>query len=180
MKFSTLLLTGVSIAAISAAPAFARSAPEIHAVTSHGHLLKSRIHDPKASNFTETGTFTWQISTATEYKVKTVILGETWLYHDATNSTCTFPPKEHWKGLPKKTKYAKISVTTTTATYPGNGCPASDPGPSHNIVYKLKVKNAAGQTDSFTGTLAAKHWTLPSGVEYNLYLNANIDVSITS
>jgi len=178
MKFSTLLLAGVSIAALSTAPAFARMAPGIHAASRGATLVKSHVRDPKAINYTQTQAFSATISTATAYKVKTSILADTWYDSNTAGTTCSFPAKESWKKLPKKTAYAKIGQTSYTGTLAG--CPAGDIATYHEILYTLTTKKAAGSSDVVTGTLTAPKWKVPNGTVYNLYLNVTVDVSITS
>ncbi len=178
MKFSTLLLASASIAALSAAPAFARTAPGIHAASRHATLVKTHPTRITLMNVTSTATFTGTISTASDYKVKTEILGDTW-YDTTSGGLCIFPPKEKWTLLPKKTAYARIGQSTMTGTL--SVCPSGSQTPTyHEILYTLETKKAVGSTDVVTGTLTASKWKLAPGVVYNLYLKATIDLSITS
>jgi hypothetical protein len=170
VKFSKLLMAGAAICALATAPAFAASkAPNIHlAFHGGGTLVKTSHHIGKATNFTETATFSGSISTSADYKTKVVVLGETW--YDSTN--CTQPTKEKWKPLPKKTTYAKLSQSTSTGSI--GGCTGTV-FTFHDINYDLTKKNGAGKTDTFTGDLVAKNF-----IGYNLKLIANLIINITS
>jgi hypothetical protein len=176
MDFRTTLLATVAVCGLAAGPALAReSAPNIHLMASRGQTLvavhgKSHVKDPSITNYTVTTTFSGSISTAADYKVKTEIVGEAWF-----SGSCTEPTsKQKWVGLPKKTVYAKISTGTVTSSLANGACPG-DTFKFYTVLYDLTTKNAAGSTDSFTGTLTALRFLKA----YNLYLKATFDVTIT-
>jgi len=172
MTLKTILLAGVAMCGLAAAPALARSqAPNIHLATSSAGTkmtahMKSKIHDPSSTNFTETATFTGTISTKADFKVKILLLGETWY----STTSCAAPTKQKWVGLPKKTLYAKVAQSTSTGTVSGCG---STVFTFYDIDYTLTTKKAVGKTDTVSGDLVAKHFE-----GYNLKLVAHVDLAI--
>ncbi len=178
MSMKTTLLAGVAVCGLAAVPAFAREqAPNIHLVAAHGARAvavsthtKSNVIDPAITNFTETATFSAAISTATDFKMKTEIVGEAWF-----SGSCTEPakPKQKWVGLPKKTTYGKIATGTVTSALGSGACPG-DTFKFYTVDYTLSTKKAAGSTDTFTGTLTA----LKFAKTYDLYLVSTFNVAI--
>jgi hypothetical protein len=133
--------------------------------------LKSNIHDPSTPNYTQTATFTGSLSTATAYKVKTILLGESWV----DSSSCTQPTKQKWATVTKPTK-GTLSYSSSTGMLSSGACPTTT-FTFQDIDYTLKAKVKAGGadiTDSLTSDLIAKKF-----LGYNLKLVANVDLTIT-
>jgi len=174
MTLKTTLLASAALCGLMAAPALARSsgAPAIHLAAPHGATaahVKSLHRNPNITDFTETVTFTATLSVSTYYKDKIDLLGETWF-----NSTqCVQPTKQKWKGLPKKTKYAKVGKSTSTGTLGAEGCPETFT--FQDITYDLVKKPAVGKTDSVAGDLVANHFE-----GYDLKLVATIDITFST
>jgi hypothetical protein len=170
MSFSKTLLAGVSVCAMSAVPALARDLPpNIHlsSIIAKGHPsqrphMKTNVHDPKATNYTVTYTFTASIPKS-DYKTPITLLGETWL------DSCTQPTKQAWKKLKDKKKAAKLTTGTSTGTI--SSCSGTT-FTFQDIIYDLTSKTAT--KDEVTGELIAKNFD-----GYNLKLNAIIDITIT-
>jgi autotransporter adhesin len=166
------------VCCLASLPALARDhAPSIHLMAATGARAvavhsKSKPIERTITNVTETATFTGTISTAADYKKKTEIAGEAWF-----SGSCTEPatPKQAWKGLPKKTLYAKISTGTVESALGSGACPG-DTFKFYTVIYDLSTKKAVGDTDSFTGTLTALKFLKV----YDLYLEATFDLTIGS
>jgi hypothetical protein len=178
MSLRAILLAGAAVCCLAAAPAFAREhAPNIHLMAATGARAvaahaKSKASDRSVVSDTYTTTFSVSISTSADYKKKTEIVGDAWF-----SGSCTEPatPKQAWKGLPKKTAYAKISTGTVETTLASGACPG-DTFKFYTVIYDLSTKQAVGDTDTFTGTLTALKFLK----KYDLYLDSTFDVSIGS
>ncbi len=171
MSFTKTLLTGAAIGALCAAPALARTAPNIHLagiaskakMTTKGSHSKTDVANPNYTNLTQTVSFFNSLSFAADTEVPVLLFGETW----QDTNTCTPPAHEH-ASYPHRTAAAKINHGTSTG--PTSACPNST-FTFYGPLYTLE--NNTG-TDSFKGVLKARHY---SG--YNLTLNENVNVTIT-
>jgi hypothetical protein len=170
MTLKTTLLASVALCGLMAAPALARStAPSIHLAGHSGvpmaaHVKSSRIN-PSVTHVTQTLTFTGSLSYAADFKMKVVLLGETWY----SSTQCVQPTKEKWVGLPKTTLYARVTQSTSTGTIAG--CTGTT-FTFHDIDYELIHKK--GTSDTVSGALEANHFE-----GYDLKLNAHIDLTLT-
>jgi hypothetical protein len=166
MTLAKTLLAGAAFCALCTAPALSLAEPHIHIAGVDNlarqkagaiHMKTNRVHDD-LTDITYTITFTY---TLPPLKKKTMLWGETW----QDTESCT-PPKNESLTVPKKTKYAKISVGTSTG--PTSACPDST-FTFYGPVYDLKTMPKNG--DSFFSNLVAKKY---SGYNLTLGVNTNL------
>ena len=110
------------------------------------HIKTGQVHND-LETLTETITFSASLP---PLKTKTMLWGETW-----QDTESCIPPKKESAMFPKKTKYAKISVGTSTG--PTSACPSST-FTFYGPVYDLKMKPKKGM-DSFSGAIVAKKYS---------------------
>jgi hypothetical protein len=173
MSFTKILLAGTAVCALCTAPALARQAPDIHLGSDTGLAMKvgaplhykSSTHLETLKHTTETVTFSASISKAADYKVKTILLAETWYQ----GSTCTQPAVQHMT-FAKTSSAARLSHGTSTGTIAGCG---STIFTFQDLDYMLTKRDLT--SDTVPGKLIA-----PSFNGYRLTLIFTVDVTITA
>lgn len=180
------LLTGAAISALAAVPAMAG----VHLAVSQGHNglvlagsthYKSNFAPKKATNVTETVTFTYTGHESTMYH-KAVLLGHPngWITETAgMPGVCQTIPGQ--KAKSSKDNHAKVkahvssvhvTVASTTGGFPGCTGTVLQYQPN----YTLKDKKA--KQDMLVFTISKRKWTTSAGKLFNLKLNENWTVNI--
>jgi hypothetical protein len=151
MPIKRALLLGVSLYAVCAGAAYAKSTPALLAQMHPGHVVvKTALHSQEPPNITYTYTITTTVSTSAGYKKKTKLAHT---YNTFLNSgTFCNPPKETVKLPTHKTKYAKVNKGTESYS---EGC--GTPTKFYGDVYDLQTKKGAGNTDEFTSILLGRN-----------------------
>jgi hypothetical protein len=150
MPIKRALLVGVSLHAIGAGTAYAKSTPVLVAQMHPGRaVVKTALHSQKPTNTTYTYSVTTTVSTSADYKKKTKLAHS---YFTFLNSgTFCNPVKETVKLPTHKTKYAKVSKGIESYS---EGCGA--PSKFYGDVYDLQTKKGAGNTDQFYSSLIGR------------------------
>jgi len=172
MPIKRALLVGVSLHAICAGAAYAKSAPVLVAQMHAGRaVVKTNLHSQYPNTMTSTYVISTTVSTSTDYKTKTKLAHT---YYTFLNSgTFCNPPKETVKLSTHKTKYAKVSEGTES--YSG-GC--STPTKFYGDVYDLQTKQAVGETDKFGSTLIGKNIHYNGTIYKDVTVNFDVLVKI--
>ncbi len=167
MTFAKTLLAGAAICALCTAPAMTLAAPKLHLAGAEDNRLKvkpgsTHMKTNRAQPGITDVTYTLTLSGSLPPVKQATLL---WAYTWQNTNTC-IPPKKESLAVPAKTKYAKITVGTTTGAT--SACPSSTftfYGPD----YKLKKSPKNG--DSFLADLIAKKY---SGYNYVAHVTTNL------
>ena len=173
MPIKRVLLVGVSLHAIGAGAAYAKSTPVLVAQMHPGRaVVKTALHSQKPTNNTYTYTLSTTVSTSADYKKKTKLAHT---YYTFLNSgTFCNPPKETVKLSTRKTKYAKVSKGTESYS---EGC--GTPTKFYGDVYDLQTKKGVGSTDQFPSILIGRNIHYDGQIYTEVTLNFVDFVKIT-
>jgi hypothetical protein len=167
-KITTILLGGAATAALASGSAMATgthfSHPAVTALHEGNSVLKSRIHDPKATKLTYTyADYTYV--PASDVGVNLQLLSTYWKFNSSGNICSN--PKTKIK-VTKKSKHGK--TTTGTFTETSGTCVIVFHGDNY------KLTNTSSNSDSFSSSMKSKF--VFSGSKYKGTININDAVTI--
>lgn len=186
-NLTKMLLGGAAMSVLAVLPAIAG----VHLAMSTGHNglvlvngsthYKTQVTPKKATNVTETATFTYTGHESTMYH-KFVLLGHAngWLTTTTGQpGVCQTIPGQ--KARSSKDTHAKVKAYTASAHVTVASTTGGFPGCTGTVLqyqpnYELKDKNAA--QDKLVFTISRKKWTTSAGALLNLKLNENWTVNI--